>query len=438
MNPPNEKFVIICVDDEKIVLDSLSHQLQRYFKDRYEFEFAESGEEALEIIKEQVQGDSRVAMVISDQIMPGMSGEQLLTQIHQEDPQTITILLTGQASLDSAIKAINNAKLFRYLSKPWVENDFLLTVEKGLEQFFLHKVSNDQIKLFEQFFPKDFLQCLSKESMLDIHLGDHVQRDMSILFTDIRNFTTISEKMTPEENYQFVNEYIKYIEPAIHNNHGFIDKYIGDAILALFYTPLDAFQASLDIQKRIIEFNKAHAEEKYYPISCGVGLHCGTLMLGIVGVEKRLQVTVISDAVNLCARLQDLAPTAGALIMASKSFIDKLKDQPVDNIRFLGHVNVKGKAEVIPIFEVISLDNDPLSSLKIATKSLLHEGLNLFYDKKFAESCVKFKAILEQNPADKAVQRYLNLAAKYMLEGTPEDWEGIYMSDLHQKPIPMK
>lgn len=123
-NTSFKKPVIICVDDEKIILDSLNRQLQRHFGDQYEYEFCESADEALELINQLNAEGYSVIMVISDQIMPGMSGDQFLVEVQESHPKIIKILLTGQASLESAIRAINKANLYRYITKPWSESDF--------------------------------------------------------------------------------------------------------------------------------------------------------------------------------------------------------------------------------------------------------------------------------------------------------------------------
>ncbi|MCR9132211.1 MAG: response regulator [bacterium] len=133
----NKKDVILCIDDEQIILNSLSKQLIRKFGTRFEYEFAESGEEALEIVEELDEMGQTVVMAISDQIMPGMYGDEFLTKFHESHPKSIKILLTGQAALDSAMNAINKADLYRYLTKPWNEDDFLLTVDRGLQQYYL-------------------------------------------------------------------------------------------------------------------------------------------------------------------------------------------------------------------------------------------------------------------------------------------------------------
>lgn len=423
-----KKPVIICVDDEKIILDSLNRQLQRHFGNQYEYEFCESADEALTLI-DSLSGDGySVIMVISDQIMPGMSGDEFLITVQERYPKTIKILLTGQASLDSAIKAINKANLYRYITKPWSESDFLLTVAKGLQEYNLLDYTIRQAEAFERFVPKQFLECLSKESILDVHLSDHTQRDMSVLFVDIRNFTTLSEGMNPEENYTFINDYLSYIEPTIQKNNGFIDKYVGDEVMALFHTTDDALQAALDIQKAVAEFNEKNKDKNFHPLVAGIGLHVGNLMLGIVGVETRMQGTVISDAVNIASRLQVLSGAYDLRIVVSEEFINKLesKDYILDNSRFLGQAALKGKTQNVSIFEVIVKDTDPNAEAKISTKQDFVEGVDLFSNKKFAEACVKFKSVLEINPADQVAQLYLNRSAGYMLKGVPDDWDNSF------------
>jgi two-component sensor histidine kinase len=132
-----KKPVILCVDDEQIILNSLNRQLTRRFGNQFDLEFCESAEEALELINALIIERHTVVMVISDQIMPGMSGDEFLIKVHEKYPKIVKVLLTGQAAIESAMNAVNNADLYRYLTKPWNEHDLILTVEKGLQQYYL-------------------------------------------------------------------------------------------------------------------------------------------------------------------------------------------------------------------------------------------------------------------------------------------------------------
>ncbi|BBM89242.1 hypothetical protein COTS27_00937 [Spirochaetota bacterium] len=139
------KKCVICVDDEQIVLNSISKQLRRALGPDYVYEFAESPEEANEIIDEIEQNNDELVMVISDQIMPSIKGDEFLVSVHDRYPDTVKILLTGQAALESAVNAVNNADLFRYLTKPWNEEDFIMAVKRGLERYDLLKKLKEQL-----------------------------------------------------------------------------------------------------------------------------------------------------------------------------------------------------------------------------------------------------------------------------------------------------
>lgn len=129
------KPVILCVDDEKLILTSLRDQLQHKFGNQYQIELAESAEEALELTDELLESNVEMPLVIVDYVMPGMYGDELLVQLKEKIPNTLNIMLTGQATAEAVGEAVNKASLFRYIAKPWHETDFLLTVESALESY---------------------------------------------------------------------------------------------------------------------------------------------------------------------------------------------------------------------------------------------------------------------------------------------------------------
>src|SRR5208282_3510519 len=148
---------------------------------------------------------------------------------------------------------------------------------------------------------------LGKPSVLGVRLGDNVKRDIAILFSDIRSFTTFSEKMSPEDNFRFLNSYLGRMNPYVWENGGFIDKYMGDAIMAIFPEGAEpALQAAVAMLAHIPVYNAQRAQFGYAPIRIGIGVHRGEAMLGVIGHPRFLQGTAISDAVNLSSRLQDL------------------------------------------------------------------------------------------------------------------------------------
>jgi len=129
------KQVILCVDDEKMILDSLYYQLRQYLGNSYQIETAETGEEAIELLAELHQEQKEISLIICDQIMPGLKGDELLIKIHDQSPQILKILLTGQSSLETVTNAVNYANLYRYIAKPWDSVDLCMTITEALRSY---------------------------------------------------------------------------------------------------------------------------------------------------------------------------------------------------------------------------------------------------------------------------------------------------------------
>lgn len=141
--------VILCIDDEKVVLNGLQTQLEREFGAEYTIELAESGQEALELVQELLAAEKNIPIVISDELMPGMRGHEILSEIHKISPATYKILLTGHSDFDAVIYAINHANLYRYMSKPWEGYDLVITVKEALKSFYQTKQLEELKKLLE-------------------------------------------------------------------------------------------------------------------------------------------------------------------------------------------------------------------------------------------------------------------------------------------------
>ena len=144
------KSIILCVDDERVVLTSLRAQLRRIFENKYEIETAESGDEAIEIIDELLDDKIEIPLIISDQIMPGLRGDELLGYVSKNSEKTMTIMLTGQADAQAVGRAVNNANLYRYITKPWNETDLQMTVKEAVRSFFQDKKIEEQNKELEK------------------------------------------------------------------------------------------------------------------------------------------------------------------------------------------------------------------------------------------------------------------------------------------------
>jgi len=206
---------------------------------------------------------------------------------------------------------------------------------------------------FARFVPDQFLTFLNREDITQVELGDSVERDMTILFTDIRSFTTLSEKMTPRENFSFINSFFKRMGPVIRKHGGFIDKYLGDSIMALFPdSPDDAVAAAVEMIAVLEEYNKTRIEAKRDILQIGIGIHTGRMMLGTIGETERIEGTVISDAVNLASRIEGLTKVYDTDILVSKDTFDLMKTRNAYKSEFVDRVKVKGKDIEVSVFGI--------------------------------------------------------------------------------------
>jgi two-component system sensor histidine kinase ChiS len=279
---------------------------------------------------------------------------------------------------------------------------------------------------YRRFVPHEFLRYLGKESIVDVNLGDQVQGQMAILCSDIRSFTTLSETMSPQESFNFLNTYLGYVSPVIRRYHGFIDKYIGDAVMALFPEKTEhALQAAITMRKELLQFNEERAAQGQPPLNTGTSIHSGGMMMGTIGEAERMESTVISDAVNLAFRLEGLTKMYGASIVMSQDALFSLESPTQYQFRFLDRVRVKGKNEPVSVFEVF--DGDPLDivSLKLKTQTDFEKGLLHYHSQEFAEAKLFFETVLNENPNDRAAQLYLKRAIHFDEYDVPPDWEGI-------------
>jgi len=280
--------------------------------------------------------------------------------------------------------------------------------------------------VYQRFVPGEFIDLLKKESILEINLGDQVSQKMTVMFADIRGWTTLLERMTPTEAFSFINAYLRRVSPVIKECKGFIDQFYGDGVMALFPgTPDDAVRAAVGMQGAVAEYNREREREGFDPIGIGVGLHLAEVMLGIIGSEDRMQGAVVADAVNLAARIEGLNKMYGSYVSLSDETFFAMEEPDRYRHRFIDKVRVKGREDAVTVYEVFEGDPEGIAGLKDQTKPEFQSGLQLYYCKKFSEASVHFSQVLEQNPADLAARIYLKRCANYMVNGVSPDWTGV-------------
>ena len=323
-----------------------------------------------------------------------------------------------------AWEGLFNAKPARFLGIQFVadydEDDQQVIMKYILRDF------QQIITATERFVPREFLALLEKQRIADVKLGDQVQKEMTILFSDIRAFTTLSEQLSPEENFKFLNSYLSQMEPLVKDHHGFIDKYLGDGIMALFPTSVDhAVHGSIAMLHKLVEYNQGRQKAGYRPIQIGIGLHTGSLILGTIGSQNRMDGTVISDAVNVASRIEEMTKIYGVSLLISDQTYSRLQDASQYAIRVIDRVKPKGKSEAVTIYEVFDGDPPHIIELKKQTQNRFEESLELYRQKKFAEAWRLFEQVLQTNNQDYAASLYVKRCEHFQKYGVPEDWEGI-------------
>ncbi len=265
-----------------------------------------------------------------------------------------------------------------------------------------------------RFVPQEFLQFLKKENIVKVQLGDQAQQEMTILVSDIRSFTTLSEAMTPQENFDFVNAYLGRVSPIIREHNGFIAKYMGDGVMAVFPgRPEDAINAAIKTQQTVaFSLNVERERQGQPPLRIGIGIHAGPVMLGTVGEAQRMQLDLLSDAVNVTARLEGLTKLYGVTLMISTEVFRRLTEPSQYQVRFLGKALVKGRRNMLPIFEIFDGEPAEIVALKQETRTDFEQGLHFYYNWQLAEARASFKRVLQDYPEDRASQFYLERMAE--------------------------
>ena len=285
-----------------------------------------------------------------------------------------------------------------------------------------------QRNAFSRFFLPEYLQFLNKQSVLEVELGDHVSADMAVMFSDIRGFTSLVEKMPPQDTFDFINTYVQHISPEVRIHRGFVVKFLGDGVMAVFPGQVeDAIDSALAQLQRIQELNQQRQQDGLFTIKVGIGLHAGHVMAGIIGEHHRFQPDAVSDTVNLAARLEGLSKVYGAVLIISEAVRGRLADQDRYQLRFLDRVIVKGRTESIAIYEVLDAEPEVERALKWETLAVFDAGVRAYSDRDLASAQVHFATCLRQNPADKTAQLYEQRIRRLIGQGLPQDWDGAWV-----------
>jgi len=284
---------------------------------------------------------------------------------------------------------------------------------------------------YGRYLPGSFLKLLEKRRVIDFKLGDMTERDMSIMFSDIRAYTNLSETMTPADNFRFQVRYLSQVGDMLSKNDGFAVQFYGDGVVAMFPGGSEdsAVQATIDMHNKVAEYSAERIKKGRRPLKIGIGMHTGPVVMGIRGDKRRWEGGIVGDSVNLAARMEGLTKMYGASTMISEEVYGRLKKPEKFNIRFLGKVKVKGKDLPVGIYEVIDGLPEEEFNLKYTTLKNFKRGLEFYFEGKMNEAQEEFLKVTEKNPEDIAAIHYVEVIKNIMVEGLPDDWDGVEKLD---------
>lgn len=287
-----------------------------------------------------------------------------------------------------------------------------------LDTLFKEKDENEQF--YYKFVPEQFKDLLHKTKFTDLSLGDAESINLTVLFCDIRSFSLNSEMMTAKENFEFINVIYGTAGPIIRKHNGFVDKYIGDAVMALFENADDAVRCGRELYNEIVLNPEIHEKINISSIDIGIGIHTGMARIGIVGEEERMSGTVISNTVNLSSRLESLTKQYHTAMIITKDTLDNMDDPDSLNLRYLGMIQVAGVNEVKALYEVLDCLDEKRFENRNKTKNEFREAVRLYHLGDLQGSIEVFKNIEKDADDDPAIEKYINYIEEKIEEGSSD------------------
>lgn len=275
---------------------------------------------------------------------------------------------------------------------------FCYNASIALDNHSLHQRQRALADAFARFVPERLIELLGRPDATEAGLGDHIQSDMTVMFVDLRDFTARAEQLDPQDTFAFLNGFFAAVVPAIHEHGGVVDKYLGDGLMAVFpESPQHAALAALTI----LTGARARATR------VGIGIHAGPVTLGLVGVERRIESTVVSDAVNIAARVERLTRRFGVDLLVTADVHSRLSPELRADSRPLGLAQVPGKLRPVAIHEVFRADPDALRAGKIATRPALAAAVEAIQGRRLFEASQILDRLAAEHTDDPALPALL-------------------------------
>ncbi|MEM6763508.1 MAG: ATP-binding protein [Bacteroidota bacterium] len=406
-------YKILVVDDEPINRMVLKNHLS---KGPYEIISAEDGVEALEFL----ESDQKFDLILLDVMMPKMSGYEVCQKLRETylPSELPIIMITAKNQVSDLVTGLTTGAN-DYIVKPFSKQELLARIKTHIDLLTINAATS-------RFVPYEFLKSLGKDNITEVQLGDQVSRIGTVLFSDIRGYTTLAEDMSPEQTFSFLNAYLGRMGPVIQQYGGFVNQFYGDGIMALFLDKPDkALKASVAMLRTLNLYNDERSNKDRQPLRIGIGLHIGSLMMGMIGDDKRLDTGLVADTVNTSSRVEGLTKHYGVDLLISGAIYQALETPEEYHLRYLGKVQAKGKGETIELYECYDGGNEEEIRLKNDTLSTFNEGMSQYMKGNFEEAVAAFSKVLAINPADLTTQMFREKAHVFSNQTPSEHWTGI-------------
>lgn len=356
-------------------------------------------------------------------------GTRALERTLVERNELLSTVQNQNSEKDALLEKIKeqNNKLKKY-GKFWIALAIAILLALGSTALIVQaNTMNEKLAelnaAYKRFVPYDLLELLDKKDIMEIHLGDQVLKEMVVMFVDVRGFTSIAENLTPKESIALINSIFSTLQPAIQEYRGIINKYLGDGLMALFpHGADDAVRAAIAMLKNLHVLSQERQAKGLLPIRVGIGLDGGELMLGTVGLEKRMEQTVVADAVNVASRIESATKIYQANLLISGYVFNKLSNAHQFNVRFVDEVRVQGRTNPTAIYQLFDGDGDEAINQFNDTKTIYEHAVKNFRERNFEKARQEFQQVVARNKHDVTATIYLDRLKELHKGSIPLDW----------------
>ncbi|MBL4819079.1 MAG: response regulator [Deltaproteobacteria bacterium] len=369
-------------------------------------------EELLHVVKQQN------AQIVEQQ---ELQQDALVKKIEMQDKQNKALKVQRKLMVIAGILGVFSLGFIAYNFK--VSADNLTLSDKN--------VKITQLKdSYKRFIPHEMLGLLEREDIEDVELGDQILRAMSVMFFDVVDFSTITERLSPKETISLINQVLSAVQPEIRKHGGIVNKYLGDGAMVIFpNSEDDAVRAGLGMVQAMQKINEERSKNNLVPLKLGIGISSGPVMVGTVGEKDRMEYTVYGTTVNLASRIEGLTRKYGAYLLINEDVYSRLTLKTRDNMRLVDRVQVKGQQNPATLYEAFGEEAPEKLKLLNDTKSDYEKAIVHYQSGRIKEARALFDKVLKTNETDAVAKFHVAKIDKLLASNSSTNWSSIHVFD---------